>query len=111
LRPDERDQTFARDVLNASLTLMSILVVVITFLAVEYKDGRRYAPVGGSIYNTIVGTTAASVYAGALALVSLYKLRPARWGTPLAWAFGMLIAAIMAGILYFGLSLIASPWG
>jgi hypothetical protein len=52
--PDERDQVFARDVFNASLTLMSILVVVITFLAVEYKDARRYAPVAGSIYNAIV---------------------------------------------------------
>jgi hypothetical protein len=38
--PDEHDQVFARDVFNASLTLMSILVVVITFLAVEYKDAR-----------------------------------------------------------------------
>jgi predicted membrane protein len=109
--PDEHDQVFARDVFNASLTLMSILVVVITFLAVEYKDDRRYAPVGGSIYNAIVGTTVASVYAGALALVSLYKLRPVRGGTPLALAFGVLIAAMMAGILCFGISLVASPWG
>jgi len=37
------DRDFARDVLNASLTLMSILVAVITFLAVEYR-GVRSAP-------------------------------------------------------------------
>jgi len=32
---DERDHNFATDVLNASLTLMSILVAVITLLVVE----------------------------------------------------------------------------
>jgi hypothetical protein len=47
--PDERDQVFARDVFNASLALMSILVVVITFLAVEYKGARLYAPIGDPI--------------------------------------------------------------
>jgi hypothetical protein len=41
--PDNTDRDFARDVLNASLTLMSILVAVITFLAVEYR-GVRSAP-------------------------------------------------------------------
>ena len=87
---------------------MSILVVVITFLAVEYKDARHYAPIGAPIRNAIVGTTVASIWAGALALVSLYKLRPEQWSaTLLVLAFGLLIAALMVGILCVGFSLIA----
>ena len=50
---DERDRGFAADVLNASLTLMSILVVVITFLAVEYKPAIGYG--GEPIYKAIIG--------------------------------------------------------
>jgi hypothetical protein len=110
--PDEPDQVFTRDVFNASLTLLSILVLAITFFAVEYKDARGYVPVGDPIRNAIIGTVAASICAGAFVLVCLYKLRPIRLGTVvLASAFGLFIVAIMAGILFFGISLIASPWG
>ena|ERR1700730_13968392 len=98
---DERDQTFARDVLNASLTLMSILVAVITFLAVEYRRVQSDITLAEPIHEAVVGLTVASILAGALALVSLIKLRPGRGSTIiLALAFGGLIASMMVGIWY-----------
>jgi hypothetical protein len=78
--PDESDQIFARDVFNASLTLMSILIAVITFLAVEYKGVRRYsyAPMAAPIRDAVWGTTGASVWAGIIAFGALIKLRSGR---------------------------------
>jgi len=105
---DERDHKFATDVLNASLTLMSILVVVITFFAVEYKSARTYLPSGEPIHNAIVGTTLVSGYAGCIALVALIQVRSGRWRTsPLAWAFGGLIVILTLGVLYVGFFLMA----
>jgi hypothetical protein len=106
--PDERDQVFARDVLNASLTLMSILVAVITFLAVEYKRVQTDATLAEPIRKAVWGTTEVSVFAGALALVALIQLRSGRCSTsPLAWAFGGLITILMLGIEYLVWELMA----
>jgi hypothetical protein len=38
---DDPDHKFATDALNASLTLMSILVAVIAIVAVEYKNVQK----------------------------------------------------------------------
>lgn len=71
---DDRDREFARDVLNASVGLMSILVVVITFLVVEYKRHQNDREIAGLIYEAVIGTTGASVVAGVLALGALFQL-------------------------------------
>ena len=85
--------------LNASLTLMSIFVAVIAFLAIEYKGVRTYG--GEPIRNAIVATAGVSVFAGVLALIALVQLRLRRWSTlPLAVAFSILIAFMMFGIVY-----------
>lgn len=70
-------------VLNASLTLMSILVVVITFLFVEYKGFRKDPPIAEPIHKAIIGATAVSFFSGVLALASLIQLRLGRGNTTL----------------------------
>jgi len=98
---DERDHVFATDVLNASLTLMSILVAVITVVAVEYKHAKIDATIAGPIREAVIGTTGVCVFAGVLALIALFQLRPGRGSTTfLAWAFAGLIATMTLGIMY-----------
>jgi hypothetical protein len=106
---DERDHVFATDVLNASLTLMSILVVVITFLAVEYKDAKGYDTLAEPIHKAIIGAGVASFWAGVLALVALIQLRLRRGSTsPLALGFALLILFMtLVGIPYLVISLMA----
>ncbi len=103
---DDHDHEFATVVLNASLTLMSIFVAVIAFLAIEYKGVRTYG--GEPIRNAIVATAGVSGFAGVLALVALIQLRLRRWSTlPLALAFGVLIAIMTMGIVYVVFALMA----
>jgi hypothetical protein len=71
----ERDHKFATDVLNASLALMSILVLVITFLFVEYKSVRTDPTIGEPIRKAVLGATGVSFFAGVLSLVALIYLR------------------------------------
>jgi hypothetical protein len=99
---DEPDQVFTRDVFNASLTLMSILVVVITFLAVEYKVPRADPIFARPIRIAIIGTTVASVLSGTIALVALAQLRLRRWSADLlAAAFGILISMMTLGLVVY----------
>lgn len=99
--PDERDQTFARDVLNASLTLMSILVAVIAVLIIEYKVVYPDQAIAGPINKAVWGTTGASVMAGVIALLALIHLQSGRGGTSyLMWPFGALILFMTAGTPY-----------
>src|ERR1700730_14352533 len=70
--PDERDQTFARDVLNASLTLMSILVAVIAVLIIEYKRVYPDQAIAGPINKAVWGTNASQeLPSSALTIVPL----------------------------------------
>jgi hypothetical protein len=86
---------------------MSILVVVITFLAVEYRRVQSDAILAEPIFNAVMGATGASVLAGALALVALIKLRPGRGSSALlAWTFGGLIIIMTGGIVYVAYALI-----
>lgn len=62
----EGDHKFATDVLNASLTFMSILVAVITLLVVEYKDVKPDPAIAEPIRDAVWGTTGVSVLAGSL---------------------------------------------
>jgi hypothetical protein len=95
------DHKFATDALNASLTLMSILVAVITILAVEHKAVHSDAALAGPILHCVYGTTAAAVLSGAIAFLSLLRLRlgviPISVITIL---FGMLIVGMVVGIIW-----------
>jgi len=105
---DDQDHQFTADVLNASLILLSILVAVITFLAVEYKRHEGYEAVAEPIKKAVIGTAGASVFAGGISLAALIQLRSGcRYAAPLAWAFGILIAVITAGVVYITSALIA----
>jgi len=92
---------FATDVLNASLTLMSILVAVIVVLAVEYKHAESDATLAGAIYPCVIATTGASVAAGIIAVLALLHLRlgvvPVNL---LVWFFAILIVAMVIGVVW-----------
>jgi hypothetical protein len=95
---DERDREFATDVLNASLTLMSILVAVITIIAVQVHADPIFSK---PIRTAVICMTVASGAAGYIALWALVQLRLRRWSTaPLALAFGVLIFLMPFGIAY-----------
>lgn len=97
------DRKFATDAFNASLTLMSILIAVITLLAAEYKRLQDDLPLAKGIQRAVNGTTAASIAAGAIALWALIQLRLDKGSTiPLAWALGALIVSMMVGIVCIG---------
>jgi hypothetical protein len=105
---DDRDHEFATIVLNASLTLMSILVAVITFLAVEYKGVQADPPLADPLWKAVMGTTVASVFAGVISLAALIYLRSGLGKTAiLTWAFGILIAIMTGGIVYLVRELMA----
>src|ERR1700730_13154931 len=94
---DARELALASDVLKASLTIMSILVAVVTFLAVQYRGVRADPPLADPLWKAAMGAASASILAGANALAALIYLRSGRGGLAiLTWAFGMLIA-IMTG--------------
>jgi hypothetical protein len=87
---------------------MSILVAVITVISLEYKSVQSDAAIAAPIRIAVIGTTGASVFAGALALIALIRLRLGTWSTnPLAWAFGILIVIMTIGIVYVVSALIA----
>jgi hypothetical protein len=71
-------RTLGAVVLNASLTLMSILVVVITVLIIEYKRVYPDPAIAGPILKAVWGTTGASVMAGVIALLALTHLQSGR---------------------------------
>ncbi len=103
---DERDHRFATDVLNSSLTFISILVVVITALVVEYKGVKVDPTLAHPIYKAVLITTGASVFAGVLALAAMVHLRSGLGSTALlTWAFGTLIVTMTVGIVYAVLEL------
>ena len=80
---------------------MSILVVVITFLAVEYKQNHSDPIIAWPIYTAIMSATGASVFAGILALAALIYLRSGRGSISyLIWAFAALNVIMTGGIMY-----------
>jgi hypothetical protein len=104
----DRDHKFATDILNASLTLMSILIAVITVLVVKYDEVKDYPAMAEPVRTAVIGTTLASTVAGAIAFGALTLLRSERWSTAfLAWPFGLLIAGMTLGIWYVVYSLIS----
>lgn len=93
------DQKFATDALNASLTLMSILVAVIAIVAVEYKNVKSDPALAAPLFKCVVGATVASVVSGVIALMSLLHLRLGIVSINLlAWLFGILIVGMIVGI-------------
>jgi hypothetical protein len=96
-------RTLGAVVLNASLTLMSILVVVITVLIIEYKRVYPDPAIAGPILKAVWGTTGASVMAGVIALLALTHLQSGRGSISyLMWPFGALILFLTAGIPMYG---------
>lgn len=94
----EVDHKLATDILSASLTLMSILVAVIAIVAVQYKSVQSDAVVATPVYRCVIGTTAASVFAGVIAFLSLLHMRFANLSVRfLAFLFGLLIIAMIFG--------------
>jgi integral membrane sensor domain MASE1 len=97
----ERDHKFATDMLNASLTLLTILVAVITVLVVEYKRVYSDPTIAEPIYNAVMGTTGSSVLAGVIALLALIHMRSERGSISyLMLAMGALIVIMTGGIIY-----------
>lgn len=95
------DPEFARDALNASLTLMSILVAVITIVAVEYKNVRSDPAVADPIFFCVIGATAAASFSGLIAFLSLLHLRLGSIHVSLlAFLFGALIVGMVVGIIW-----------
>jgi hypothetical protein len=97
-RDAEANHKLATDILNASLTLMSILVAVIAIVAVQYKGVQSDPVVATPIYRCVVGTTAASIFAGVIAFLSLLYTRFAYLPVGLlVFLFGVLIIAMIFG--------------
>jgi hypothetical protein len=95
------DHKFAADALNASLTLLSILVAVITIVAVQYKSVQSDATLAGPVYQCLIGATGAAALAGLIAFLSLLHLRLSIIHvTILVWLFGILIVAMVLGIIW-----------
>jgi hypothetical protein len=95
------DQKFASDTLNASLTLMSILVAVITIVAVEYKNVKSDPALADPLWQCVIGTTGAAVFSGIVAFLSLLHARfsiiDVNW---LVSFFAILIVGMVGGIVY-----------
>jgi hypothetical protein len=95
------DEKFASDALNASLTLMSILVAVITIVAIEYKNVRSDPALADPIYRCVIATTGAAAFSGLIAFLSLLHLRRGIIHVRvLVWLFGTLIVGMVAGIIW-----------
>jgi hypothetical protein len=102
------DHRFATDVLNASVAIMSILVAVIAVVAVEYKKVRSYPPLADPIYGCVFVATAAAVFSGFIAFLSLLHLRVnIVHARILAWFFGILIIWMVLGIVWVVWTLVA----
>jgi hypothetical protein len=99
---NDKDHQFATDVLNASLSFVAILFAVITYIAAEYKSNFSDELASKPIYAALCGATMVTVLSGVLALYALVCLRSSKCTTvsPLAWAFGGIIAAAIFGIPY-----------
>jgi hypothetical protein len=95
------DPKFASDALNASLTVLSILVAVITIVALEYKSVQSDATLAGPVYQCLIGATGAAALAGLIAFFSLLHLRLSIVPVSLlAWLFGILIVGIVLDIIW-----------
>jgi hypothetical protein len=95
------DPQFAANAMNASLTLLSILVAVITVVAVQYKNVQSDAALAGPVYQCLIGATGAATLAGLIAFLSLLHVR----GNPvhvnlLVWLFGILIIGMVLDIIW-----------
>ena len=98
---DNGGKGFVANVLNASLTLMAILVAVITILAVEYKTLAPHPTFAQPIWAAVVGSALVAALSGGLALAALIHLRTGHVSPGvLAWSFGVLIAAMIVLIVY-----------
>jgi len=95
------DHKFAADALNASLTLLSILVAVITIVAVQYKNVQSDVTLAGPVYRCLIGATGAATLAGIIAFLSLLHLRLSVIHVNLlVWLFGVLIIVMVLGIIW-----------
>lgn len=98
---DDPDHKFATDALNASLTLMSILVAVIAIVAVEYKNVQSDPALAGPIRRCLLGATAAAALSGLIAFLSLLHARlNVSFINFVASLFGILIVGMVFGILW-----------
>jgi hypothetical protein len=97
----DTDHKFATDALNASLTLMSILVAVITIVAIEYKSVQSDPVVAVPVLRCVQGTTAAAALSALIAFLSLLHLRLNIIRINfIAILFGLLIAGMFFGIIW-----------
>lgn len=95
------DHKFAADAMNASLMLLSILVAVITIVAVEYRNVQSDATLAGPVYQCLIGATGAAALAGLIAFFSLLHLRLSIIPVAvLVWLFGLLIVGMVLGIIW-----------
>jgi hypothetical protein len=102
------DHKFAADALNASLTLMSILVAVITVVAIEYKSVQSDPALANPVYLCALAATAAAALAGVIAFLSLLHLRlNIIHVNILVWLFGILIIGMVFGIIWVVYVLVA----
>jgi hypothetical protein len=98
---DNPDPKFATDAMNASLTLLSILVAVITIVALEYKGLRSDPTLASPVYLCLVGATVTAVLSGLIAFLSLLHLRLGTVHvTFLVWLFGILIVAMVLDVIF-----------
>ena len=106
--PTPPDPKFAMDALNASVAVMSILVAVIAIVAVEYKNVESDPKLATPIYWCVLGATAVTVLAGAIAFFSLLHVRLNIINVNfLAWLFGILIVGMVLGIVWVVYVLVA----
>jgi hypothetical protein len=79
---------------------MSILVAVITIVAVEYKNVQSDPVLAGPIYWCVLGATAAAALSGFIAFLSLLHLRLSVIHINfVASLFGILIVGMFFGII------------
>lgn len=98
---NSEERQFATDVLNASISIMSILVAVIALLGVEYAKVRSDPIIKAPYFATVWTTTGIAAFAGLLGLAALLR-RTLEWlNTPLlGWAFALLIMALTIDIYF-----------
>lgn len=88
---DPEERQFATDVLNASISIMSILVAVIALLGVEYGKVRTDQSISAPYSATVWATTWIAIFAGILGLAALVR-RALEWlSTP---ALGVCVCGI-----------------
>lgn len=95
------DPKFATDAMNASITLLSILVAVITVVAVQYKSVQSDATLAGPVYQCLIGATVAAVLAGVIAFLSLLHVRGSLFHVDLlVWLFAILILGMVFDVIW-----------